>query len=151
MAVSDKSEKSTMYLMESGAHNTLNKGHSGTKNKIDIDTITLNDYFRHLPIKPVFIKMDAEGYELNILKGMTDILNLNKITIMIESGAVKLAKKYHNINSLESLKFLGNLGFKFRDLNANDGFLDYKLIEEKYKNCNSIRNFVCIKQYEISS
>ena len=145
--VSNKSEKATFYLMKSGAHNTLKKGHSGTIDEIDIDVISLDDYFKILPIIPDFIKMDIEGNELNALKGMKNILKSNKTKIMMEVGATKSAKKYLHIDPMDNLKFLGEFDFKFRDINSNSQiFLNFKEVEKKYQNRNKMMNFICVKK-----
>ena len=146
-AVCAKSGNTTLYLMESSAHNTLRKDHPQTIDKIDIDLISLDDYFKTLSIIPDFIKMDIEGNEINALKGMSDILQSNKTKIMIEWGPTKLAKKMMDICHMDNLKFLGELDFKFRDLTSQSQvFLNFKEVEKKYRNTKKIINFLCVKK-----
>jgi len=53
-----------------------------------VEVVSMDDYFKNLEIKPDIIKMDAEGEELKILKGMRNILKHNPPqTMLIEIHA----------------------------------------------------------------
>lgn len=145
-AISDKTEKSILYVTDDNAGSTMHKGNSTTKNEIDIDAITLDDYFKANSIAPDFIKIDIEGYELNALKGMKMVLqSSNKIKIMIEYNP--LTKKFFNSDPMDSLNFLGELDFKFKDLNSNSQtFLNFREVTKKYQNTAKVTNFICIKK-----
>ncbi len=145
-AVSNKSEKSKLYVTEYGAGSSMHKGNIDTTNGIDIDVITLDDYFKVNNIIPDFIKIDVEGFELNTLKGMKSVLQLSdKIKIMIEYNP--LTKKYFNSNPMDSLNFLGELGFKFKDLNSkNQAFLSLEQVSNEYNDSSNTTNFICIKK-----
>lgn len=145
-AISDKTEKSILYVTDDNAGSTMHKGNSTTKNEIDIDAITLDDYFKANSIAPDFIKIDIEGYELNALKGMKMVLqSSNKIKIMIEYNP--LTKNFFNSDPMDSLNFLGELDFKFKDLNSNSQtFLNFREVTKKYQNTAKVTNFICIKK-----
>ena len=145
-AISDKTEKSILYVTDYNAGSTMHKGNSTTKNEIDIDAITLDDYFKANSIAPDFIKIDIEGYELNALKGMKMVLqSSNKIKIMIEYNP--LTKIFFNSDPMDSLNFLGELDFKFKDLNSNSQtFLNFREVTKKYQNTAKVTNFICIKK-----
>lgn len=67
--------------------------------KVVVDSISLDDYFENKNQFPDLIKMDAEGEELNILRGMKRILkNSPPKTLLIEIHAA-----YYSI--LEGMKF----------------------------------------------
>jgi len=57
-----------------------------------------------------------------------------------------LAKKELNIDPMDNLTFLSELGFKFKDLNSRvQTFLTFEDIKQKYENSKKITNFICIK------
>jgi len=87
-AISDTNGEIELYLSEEsmGWHRIYPSKYCG-ENHIKVKTITLDDYFRNNSFKDKisFIKMDVEGAELGILKGMTSILTNNKkLTLLLE-------------------------------------------------------------------
>lgn len=64
---------------------------------IEIDVVSLDDYFKDYNGKIDFIKLDIEGSEEEALRGMGNILKKNKkIKILAENGKyLKLLKKYN--------------------------------------------------------
>jgi FkbM family methyltransferase len=146
MAVSDKKTKSKLYLKDSGVGSSINNSNIDKVDEIDIDTISLDDYFKDNSINPDFIKIDIEGHELNALKGMKSFLQLNnKVQIMVEYNP--LTKNYFNSDPMDSLNFLAEFGFKFRDLNSNSQiFLNSNQVTKKYQNTKNVTNFICVKK-----
>jgi FkbM family methyltransferase len=80
-----------------GQNNTLlkdynvfkkNRSNSGDKKAVleetTVEVVRLDDFAKKHSIVPNFVKIDTEGFELNVLKGMTDILKTIKPIIMIE-------------------------------------------------------------------
>ncbi len=145
-AISNKSEKSVLYVTENSAGSSMRNTNTEGVNKIEIDVIKLDDYFKMESIIPDFIKIDIEGYELNALKGMEAILqSSNKTKIMIEYNP--LTKKHLSYDPMNSLNFLAELGFKFKDLNSNSqSFLNFKEVIKKYQNTKNVTNFICFKK-----
>jgi len=145
-AVSNKSQKSQLYMTEFTPVSSMHKGNSSIIDEIDIDVVTLDDYFKINPIRPDFIKIDIEGYELNALKGMKSILqSSDKTKIMIEYNP--LTKKVFNSDPMDSLTFLDELGYKFKDLNSNiPMFFNLNQVIKKYQNTKKVTNFICIKK-----
>jgi FkbM family methyltransferase len=83
-AVSDKSGRATFLVDEPGsAKNTLNQKWADSlrsdpsrfgktlafKGRSEVETVTLEDLI-HLYGKPYYVKIDVEGHEVNVLKGM---------------------------------------------------------------------------------
>jgi FkbM family methyltransferase len=57
-----------------------------TSTSTRVPTITLDEYVRQVAVTPHFIKIDAEGAELEILRGMPDILRRARPMITLEVG-----------------------------------------------------------------
>jgi FkbM family methyltransferase len=54
--------------------------------KYDVEVVTLDDYLQKMTILPVkFIKIDVEGFELNVLKGAKKTLINSRPTLVLES------------------------------------------------------------------
>ena len=143
-AVSNKLGKATLYVNENSAGSSMHKPNN-VVDQIYVDLITLDNYFEVNAITPDFIKIDIEGYELNALKGMESILqSSDKTKIMIEYNP--LTKKELNSDPMNSLAFLSELGFKFKDLNSRvQTFLTFEDIKQEYKNSKKLTNFICVK------
>jgi len=98
-------------------YNTIGKRpiHYATKGihfrKKKVKAIRLDDYFRELEISEIdFIKIDVEGAELNVLKGMKGIL-INSKDIILLYEVAGLSKNFGYTNS-DIFEFLKELGFK---------------------------------------
>ena len=63
----------------------------------------LDSFFENLSNKLIFIKVDVERYEMNVLKGSINILKNNKILIQIESNLVLKGEVF---NFLSKLNFI---------------------------------------------
>jgi FkbM family methyltransferase len=85
-AISDKSDKATMLVGTSSAHNVISpKGIDCEGKKIIVDVTSLDDFFNGKNISIDLIFMDAEGSEKFILEGMQRILEENpKLEIITE-------------------------------------------------------------------
>jgi len=92
MAVSDQNSTIDLYITdnEEGATHSLIGGLAGKGSKIEIQTITLDNYFikNDINTKVDFIKIDAEGAEGLILRGAKDIIEKYKPLILIEMHTI---------------------------------------------------------------
>ena len=105
-AVGSKNSKVKMLLSDSiGEHHISNIG------DIEIDCIRLDDYVSSAN----FIKLDAEGYEIEILKGMPNLLHQK--TILMSEFYIKLLNNYSN--PVEFFNILKKDDFSFRDMRNN--------------------------------
>jgi FkbM family methyltransferase len=97
------------------------------------------DYMIDNNIKTIdFIKIDTEGYELNVLKGFEDFLANVKI-IQFEYGGTYLD---NNIKLIDVIKYLEEKGFyKFSYL-TNSGYELITDFNDHYQYCN----IVCINK-----
>lgn len=101
-ALGSENEKIKLTLSKSGLHNVSKYG------DIEVDCVRLDDYVKSAN----FVKIDAEGYEIEILKGMPNLLHQD-ITIMSEFYG-KLTKRYNKPS--EFFDILTREGFNFRDM-----------------------------------
>jgi FkbM family methyltransferase len=110
----------------------------------DLNKILLNikkgkDYVINNNIKNIdFLKIDTEGYELNVLKGFEDSLENVKI-IQFEYGGTFLDNK---IKLLDVINYLKEKGFYNFSYLTNYGTESIKDFNDHYKYCN----IVCINK-----
>jgi FkbM family methyltransferase len=113
-AIGDKTGVATMYVSE-----WLNRSQMkelGLKNEkvsheVNVPISTLDDFMEDKPY-PDIIRMDTEGYEYNILKGMQRILETKKaLSIFMEFHFRWLGKG----KSIELLRILKNANFEIAD------------------------------------
>jgi FkbM family methyltransferase len=93
---------------------------SSAKNKITVQCYSVDDLLQQGYDKPDIIKIDAEGHELNVLKGAIEIIGKSKPPIAIElSGGVSRITE-----TVEFLKTLGYAHFSApkRDIDRNSIF-----------------------------
>ena len=111
-------------------------------------TIRLDDYFKKLGIleKISFIKMDIEGSEISALRGMKNILKLNK-NLKIFTEINKNALEDNNSNFREMLELLEVYNFKFYI--SDDKEIELKKMNidefEKLLQDNLVINVLCKK------
>ena len=75
-----------------------------------VDVITLNDFYKDHQLKSerIFLKIDVQGFEMNVLKGCSEIFN-QIVGIKIETSIIKQYKDESDIH--EILPFLIAHGF----------------------------------------
>ena len=111
-AITDESGVATLEIFEASGSNRLN---SNCENGISVDCISLDDYFLDNHKKISFIKIDVEGLEPRVLKGMKNILKESiKLKILFEYNP-KLLKFFGYIPE-KILEDLTKQGFSFFDL-----------------------------------
>ena len=81
-AISDKQETSLLELCEFSGNNRIN---NNCENGVNVDCVSLDSYFLGKEKSISFVKIDVEGFELQIISGMKNILEKNKkIKILFE-------------------------------------------------------------------
>lgn len=122
-AVSNKSEKVKLYIYKNHpAHHKIYNTHDGDS-FIEIDAISLDDYFKSYEGKIDFIKMDIEGAELAAIQGMSSLLQKNtNVKIITEFHPNKL--KEFGIEPETFLKQLLKYGFKLYHINEEKQKID---------------------------
>ena len=88
LAISNENGTTKLFISEDhGAHTIFEQtSHKVTGKSIDTHTIRLDDYFLEKSIDEIsFIKIDVEGVEFEVLKGMKNLLEKNThINLLIE-------------------------------------------------------------------
>jgi FkbM family methyltransferase len=92
-AVSNRNEKKKLYLnkQNAGMH-TIYKSKNANLSSVEIETVSLDNYFSNYRGKIDFIKMDIEGSEYTALEGMQTILkrqNNIKLLIAFDSSSIR--------------------------------------------------------------
>ena len=112
-AVSDKNKSSLFYeneiLSQSSLYKNKNKFNKNYNfsNKYKIKCISLDNYCKKFPknFKIDILKIDAEGEDLNVLKGSKKLLKNKKIKL-IKIELLNSIDKKNNSNLIEICKFL---------------------------------------------
>lgn len=87
-AVSDKSGHTTFYVTDIVAHNSNslanNEKRSGNSHGIDVKLTSIDDLKAEFNIPKIdFLKIDAEGAELSVLKGAAGVIEANKPSMLL--------------------------------------------------------------------
>ncbi len=110
-------------------------GVSDIENRILLDIKKGNEYVIEKNIKSVdFLKIDTEGYELNVLQGFGDFLTNVKV-IQFEYGGTFLD---NNTKLIDVINFLEEKGFIQFSYLTNKGPVRITDFTDHYKYCNII-------------
>ena len=85
---------------------------------LDIKAIQIDDYILEHKIFPDFIKIDVEGAELKVIKGMKNVLKQKKLKLLIEIHVDNL-RDYFNSDYKEILKIIEDEGFIMTNIEAH--------------------------------
>ena len=105
-AIGDRNGRGEMYLYEKGnlcsfKENIQNK----FTGKMAVPIVKLDSFInKYVSGDPTLIRMDVEGYEYQIIKGMTDILESNKPLILFIELHPFMMSEYEMYNLIETLK-----------------------------------------------
>ncbi len=108
------------------------------KQKIEVKTITLDDYLK-THNKPSILKIDVEGAENLVLEGGKEFFKNNSPVIAMEVWG-DYFNNGKNKNHKSAVKFLKDLGYKCYKIN-DDGELNL-INEPDYQNLETYGNFV---------
>ncbi|WP_338792589.1 FkbM family methyltransferase [Bernardetia sp. MNP-M8] len=109
VAVGDKESRETLIFPEKDTWlGSITKEYASTINtfekvkSIEIDVITLDNYTKSKNSIPDFIKIDTEGFEINVIEGAKNLLQNNPIIITFEcikeEEKKQLFDQFDNIN-----------------------------------------------------
>ena len=116
-AVSDTTEKIKLFLGDNdSAINRIYDAKLGdAKKSIDVESITIDEYFKENDKLFNFIKIDSEGSEAKIINGMEKFLTKNRKLIMMTEFFPFLIKKSGD-EPKQYLKSLENFGFELYNI-----------------------------------
>lgn len=140
-AVSYKSEKCKLYLHGSNniGNNTIYY-YEGRK-CIEIETITLDEYLKNKKID--FIKIDVDGAEGGVIKGMAELLKQDNLKIITEFYPKGFNE--FGIKGDEYFNILQKNGFKMYGLTDKLEQTNISILSKKILNADST-NILCVKK-----
>lgn len=147
-ALSENNGRINLYLSERdvGSHRVY-QSNKVTNNFVTVKKIKLDDYLKKYSFSKniSFIKLDVEGAELDVLKGMTGILKNNKpLKILLEYSPSNL-KEFGN-NPEELLKFLNQYKFSFNIIDSDKKEIRPITVDDLIrKNVKTEINLFCVK------
>ena len=145
LAVSNQSGNIELYLSDEGiGQHRIHKSRFG-KSSISVKMISIDDYFDNNFQKIDFIKIDVEGAEYDVLKGMKHILkNNSSIKILLEFNPINLIE--HGSDPKEFLDFLETHNFLLHIISEkNNQFQPILSINELLSLDYSI-NIFCVRK-----
>lgn len=93
--------------------------------QLEIPVVTLNELLFESKISvPDIIKIDAEGLDIEVLKGASDFFGKTEI-FMVEAGVVN--KLFHN-SFLELINFMNNKGYRLFEITDLNRPFDLKVL-----------------------
>jgi len=150
-AVCNETKKIKLYLCEynNGMHRIYKS--KFCRSHIEIESTRLDDYFEKINFNKQinFIKIDVEGAELDVLRGMSLLLDKNKkLKILTEFTPVSLFEQGHNPEDF--IKILDKHDFQFFDINEKKNkinFVGISKLNQKYTPAKSnYTNLLCLKK-----
>ena len=119
-AVSNKCGRTKLFLDErSTGNNTIYEPANAGKS-VEVDVITLDEFFKDYNGNINFIKMDVEGAEPAVIEGMSRLLSKNKKLKMVTEFSSNNLKR-SGIVLQEYLKLLIKHGFKLFNIDERNG------------------------------
>jgi FkbM family methyltransferase len=103
-----------LQMQEDGSHFVATSTVNTVAEKItDIDITTIDIFIRQQEIVPDVIKIDVEGFELNVLKGAVTTLSQNNPLIFLEVHPALLEQNGDSVEEL--VNFMSHLNYNFYD------------------------------------
>jgi FkbM family methyltransferase len=135
LAVCAQGGKVPLYISPGHSNHSLNPGFTEHESVIDVDATTLDAHLSTLNHPNIhFIKIDAEGSEIEILNGMTNTIKNNpSLAMIIELNPAGLRAAGHEPRNL--LELLASLGYIAREISIDNQLLEPDLVETQ-RSCN---------------
>ncbi len=149
-AVSNTNGKISLFLAKNGIVGHRIYDSDDCSDSILVNKITLDDYFTKLNLldKINFVKIDVEGFEFGVLKGMVKIIEKSKnLKLFVEFNRISLEEA--GFNPKEMLDFLYERNFKIYFFNYKKNFVvkaDKNELLTSKENLEENINILCSKQ-----
>ena len=102
-AASHETGSHTLYLSANNSGDNRLTPHAQPGHQVTIQMVRLDDYLS-APTRVDFVKMDVQGWEWHVLKGMTSLLDANpRIVILLEIWPAGLAQAGSSVDALAEL------------------------------------------------
>lgn len=112
VGVSDKSGKFKLYVSDvnnTGMSSLVDRG-DYSKYTVDVDVVSLDEFVVANSLSAIdLIKIDVEGNEFNVIKGMEEIIKIHQPVIFIELLNDTLKNFGHHVNDV--FQFLSGMGY----------------------------------------
>lgn len=93
--------------------------------QIEVDVVTLNKFFKNKPLPvPDIIKIDAEGYDIEVLKGASDFFGKTEI-FMVEVAV--MCDSYENSPD-KVINFMAERGYKLAEMTDAIRPFEFKML-----------------------
>ena len=149
-AVSNITDKVKLFLGDDdSAINRIYDAKLGdAKESIDVESITIDEYFKENDELINFIKIDSEGSEVKIINGMKQFLSRNQELVMMTEFFPFLIKKSGDEPNqyLKSLEKSGFSLYNILDKNEKTNKINSENFLESGINSEYCTNLLCIKQ-----
>ena len=150
--VSNKNGKAKLYISEQGpGKHKIYPTQNDEENLIFVDSVKLDDYFKDLDIiKNIsFIKIDVEGSELGVIKGMELLLKvIKKLKIQLEFSSFLIQQ--YGAKQEELLKLLEDYGFKIYFVNNENQRIEKventKFLKQQLEKRHVATNLICVRK-----
>ncbi|MEA3383854.1 MAG: FkbM family methyltransferase [Campylobacterota bacterium] len=108
--ISDEKKDIDLGKVNAGTH-SLDKNNSRHGKEIEVN-IYRTDELINLKNEIICFKIDVEGHELNVLKGLKKLIDNNKCIIMVEifKSKFNIVNEYLNKNNFKQINLLVNIG-----------------------------------------
>ena len=132
LAISDKEGETEFELLDALGYGCVVEARKSIekRKRIRVKTTTLDSFLHSLSIEDVdLVKIDVEGAELEVLRGMRKILSRGKVKIICEVHPDRLSSLGYSIEDVENI--LKEYGYKIY-LISPDGLIPTDSIGDKY-------------------
>lgn len=148
IALSDENTKAQFHIHPgSGTSNSLVEI-SGAKDVFDVDCMTMDSYLEENPeLKPEFIKIDVEGAELRVLKGMERTISASGgLFLIMEFCPENLANG--GVSSADLYSKITDMGFAVEVIDKNGNTTRVNSLAELLREIGSkpYVNILCTKR-----
>ncbi len=143
LAVGEKSGVANLFVSDNLNVDHLVYNDGGKRRRVRVSRTSLDDYFDGRN-RIDFVKIDTQGYEHQVLRGMTKLVKKNRrIAIMSEFSAFDLSLA--KVNPKKHLELIKRLGLKIYILDKKLGNKDESELLKKDPNRAIYYNLLCAK------
>ncbi len=143
-AVTEKTGKAQLYLCDEnkGDHRIYNS--YDAREELDIETVSLDDYFKDYKGDIDFIKIDVQGSEPTVIKGMKNLLRKNK-KIKIFTEYEPCCLKLSGVEPDEYLNLLTRERFKLFRVDSKSVMVEHVTSSSLKKLSIESTNLLCVR------